>query len=81
MLDPQTRALLDGPLKPSSGTPSVEAARRGNIALGRALGGPPEPVSTVETHHLGVGEQPDSHSIFRAPSSSTPTARASFANY
>lgn len=63
MLDPQTRALLDGPLKPSSGTPSVEAARRANIALGRALGGPLEPVSTVETHHLLVREQPDSHSI------------------
>src|SRR5258705_9012292 len=63
MLDPQTRALLDGPLKPSSGAPSVEAARRANIALGRALGGPLESVSTVETHHVPVGEQPDSHSI------------------
>jgi acetyl esterase len=63
MLDPQTRALLDGPLKPSSGTPSVEAARRGNIALGRALGGPLEPVSTVETYDVPVGSEPDSHSI------------------
>jgi acetyl esterase len=63
MLDPQTRALLDGPLKPTSGTPTVEVARRANSALGRALGGPLEPVSTVETHHLLVGEQPDSHWI------------------
>jgi acetyl esterase len=63
MLDPQTRALLDGPLKPSSSTPSVEAARRQNSALGRALGGPLEPVSAVETYDVPVGSEPDSHSI------------------
>lgn len=63
MLDSQTHALLDGPLQPSSGTPSVEAARRENSALGRALGGPLEPVSAVETYDVPVGSEPDSHSI------------------
>jgi acetyl esterase len=62
-LDSETRALLDGPLKPSSGTPSSnkpsgEAARRQNAALGRALGGPLEPVSAVETYDVLVGSEP-----------------------
>jgi acetyl esterase len=80
MLDPDTRALLEGPLKRAPGAhssdePSVEEARRANSALGRALGGPLEPVRAVETYDVPVGEDPGSHSIavrVYHPSTATP---------
>ena len=48
MLDRETEALLNGPLRAVGGRPTVEAIRHINLRLGRTLGGAPEPVAVVE---------------------------------
>jgi acetyl esterase len=63
VLDPQTRALLGGPLKPSPGEPTVHAARNANSTLGSALSGRLEPVARVKTYRIPVGRQQESHEI------------------
>jgi len=57
MLDGETEALLNGPLRAVGGRPSVEAIRQINLELGRTLGGAPEPVAAIEDRIINVGRR------------------------